>query len=535
MQECALPVNGVNVDECIRKYLYIIAVKGDPRMKHRPALFASPLFASPLFASLLFAALLFAFAPLSLSAQADVTGLKSFSLDNGLEVFILENHNVPLARVQITFRTGAISQTPQTAGLFHLYEHMLFKGNRTYPTQSALQAALKELGVGDWNGGTSAEDVSYYFTVPSDKTDKGIQFWADAVRFPLFDPAELDMEKNVVVNEILGYLSDPDNIYGSAVERAMFWKYPWRKDVSGSEALVRSATIPVLREMQNTWYVPNNAAIFVGGDVDPAGVRAAVQKYFGDWKKAKDPWLPPPPAHPAPQKDALLVLPDDQMYPGIISVSLQFRGPDVLADTGATYAADALGNLVSDPNGKFKADIFSKVPGQYRKESISEVYATQRDGGLIMFSTLMLISPQGDTFARLSALKTAFTAEMAAIASTPAFFSADNFNVMKRQLTDDRIWERETVNGFIGSLSFWWSSATTSYYLGYTDALQKVTQKDIAKYIADYILSKPGVMSIRMNPKDFEKEKAQALGQGWSVIAKDNAYWWTNQAREVTQ
>jgi len=142
-------------------------------MKHRPALFASPLFAS-----LLFAALLFAFAPLGLSAQADVTGLQSFTLDNGLEVFILENHNVPLARVQITFRTGAISQTPQTAGLFHLYEHMLFKGNRTYHTQSALQAALKELGVGDWNGGTSSEDVSYYFTVPSDKVDKGVQFWA---------------------------------------------------------------------------------------------------------------------------------------------------------------------------------------------------------------------------------------------------------------------------------------------------------------------------------------------------------------------
>ncbi len=95
----------------------------------------------------------------------------------------------------------------------------------------------------------------------------------------------------------------------------MFWKYPWRKDVSGSEALVRSATVPVLQDMQDTWYVPNNAALFVGGDVDPAGVRAAVQKYFGDWKKAKDPWSPPPPAHPAPQKDALLVSPTSRCTP----------------------------------------------------------------------------------------------------------------------------------------------------------------------------------------------------------------------------
>ena len=484
---------------------------------------------------LLFAALLFASAPLGLAAPADVTGLQTYTLDNGLEVFIMENHNVPLVRVQITFRTGGMSQTPQTAGLFHLYEHMLFKGNKAYPNQSALQAALKDLGVGDWNGGTSVEDVSYYFTVPSDKVAKGIQFWADAVRYPLFDPAELDTEKNVVVNEILGYLSDPDNIYSSAVERTMFWKYPWRKDVGGSEALVRSATIPVLKDMQNTWYVPNNAALFIGGDVDPAAARAAIQACFGDWKKTKDPWSPPPPAHPAPQKDAFMVYPDDQMYPGIISVSLQFRGPDVLADPPATYAADALGNLLDDPNGKFKTDIFNNVPGQYRKESISEAYSTQRDGGLIGFGTLMLVSPQKDTFARLASLKTAFAAEMGTIATSQSYFTADNFSVMKQQLTDDRIWERETVNGFIGSLSFWWSSASTSYYLGYTDALRQVTPPDIATFIATYILSKPSVMSIRMNPKDFEAEKAQAQDQGWTVISKDNAYWWADQAKGVSQ
>jgi zinc protease len=338
-----------------------------------------------------------------------------------------------------------------------------------------------------------------------------------------------------VVSEILGGFSDPGNIYGSAIQKALFWKYPWRKDVAGSEALVRAATVQMLRDMRDTWYIPNNAALFVGGDVNPAGVRAAVQKYLGDWKKTADPWSPPPPAHPAPQKDALLVFPDDQMYPGIISVSLQFRGPDVLADTNATYAADALGNLVSDPNGKFKADMFNKVPGQYRKENISEAYSTQRDGGLIIFGTLMLISQQKDTFARLAALKTAFAAEMGTIASTPSYFSSDNFNVMKKQLTDDRIWERETVNGFIGSLSFWWSSASTSYYLGYTDALQRVSPKEITKYVTDYILAKPSVLSIRMNPKDFEKEKAAALAQGWSVIAKDSAYGWADAAQGGTQ
>ncbi|MGA2976313.1 MAG: pitrilysin family protein [Spirochaetia bacterium] len=465
----------------------------------------------------------------------DVTGLQNYVLDNGMEVFILENHTVPLARIQITFRTGSISQTPQTAGLFHLYEHMLFKGNKAYPTQTALQAAMKDLGVADWNGGTSQEDVSYYFTVPSDRMEKGIEFWADAVRYPLLDAGELATEKDVVVSEILGYLSDPANIYGSAVDKAMFWKYPWRKDVSGSESLVRSATPQIMRDIRDTWYVPNNAALFVGGDVDPKAVQAAVQRSFGDWKKAKDPWASPPPPHPTPQKDAFLVFPDEQMYEGIVAVDLQFRGPDVTRNPESTYAADVLLKLLDDPNGKFKSDIFGKVPGLYKKEYIEAQYPTQRDGGVLTLSTYMLLAPRQDTFARIAALKKAFTDEMAAIASDPGYFSQSSYTVLKRQILDERVWERETVDGFIGALSFWWSAASTAYYLGYNDALQRVTQPDIAKLISDYVSSRTSVLSVQMNPKDFEKEKASAAQQRWTVITKDNAYWWADQGKGGSQ
>jgi len=474
-------------------------------------------------------------APLAGALGQAVTGLQSYVLDNGMEVFILENHAVPLARIQVTFRTGGMSQTPQTAGLFHLYEHMLFKGNAAHPTQSDLQAAMKELGVADWNGGTSNESVSYYFTVPSDKTALGIQFWADAARTPLLDAAELETEKNVVVNEILGYLSDPGSIYGSAVDKALFWKYPWRKDVSGSETLVRAATVQALQEIRDTWYVPNNSAIFVGGDVDPEAVRAAVQKSFGDWKKALDPWSPPPTPQEGPAKDVFLVYPDDQMYAGIVSVSLDMRGPDVTLDPASTYAADVWGKLLEDPNGKFKSDIFQKVPGMYKKEYMGAGYATQRDGGYVSFSTLMVLSQGKNTFDRLAGLKQAFTGEVSAMASTPTYFTENDYAVLERQLADERIWERETVDGFIGELSFWWSTASTGYYMGYSDQLQKMTRADIAAFLRRYVIGKTAVMSIRMNPKDYAREKAAAEKSGWTVVTKDNAFWWSDQGKAGAQ
>ncbi len=469
------------------------------------------------------------------AAGQQVTGLATYTLPNGLEVFVLENHAVPLARIQITFRTGAMSQSPQTAGLFHLYEHMMFKGNAAHPTQTDLQAAMKELGVADWNGGTSQESVSYYFTVPSDKAAQGIQFWADAVRTPLLNPDELATEKDVVVNEILGYLSDPDNIYSSAIDNALFWKYPWRKDVSGSEALVRAATVPVLQKIRDTWYVPDNAALFVGGDVDPAEVRAAVQKSFGDWKRAPDPWTPPPPPHPELTRDVLLVYPDQAMYRGVFSVDLEYRGPDVATTPDPTYSADVLGGLIEDPNGTFKADIFAKVPGLYKKEYQAAAYATQRDGGYIYYTTYGLVSPNQDTFARLVQLRQAYEAEMKTIASDPGYFTQSDLDVLKRRLGDDVILERETVDGFINALSFWWSSASTAYYLGYRDHLLAVTKPQIARFITDYIVGHHGVLAVRMNPADFDREKASAEKQGWTVITADNAYWWKSAATGGTR
>jgi zinc protease len=459
----------------------------------------------------------------------EVTGYRKVDLDNGLELFILENHVVPLARIEITFRCGSIAQTADTAGLFHLYEHMLFKGNRVYRSQSEFQVALKELGVASWNGSTSPEAVTYYITVPSDRVEKGIEFWANAVCYPLLEASELETEKDVVANEVRGSIADPALVFESAVDKALYWKYPWRRDVVGSEKSIRAATVQVMRDIRDTWYVPNNTALFVGGDVDPAAVLAAVKKHFGDWRKRGDPWASPPPAHPATPKDALLVYPDEQMYQGVAFVEILFRGPDVLADPGATYAADVWGKFLEDPNGRFKASIWSKVPDLYKKEYLWASYSTQRDGGYITFSTYLLVSSQKSTFERLADLKKAIAEEIAAMTSDQSYFSPKDYEILKSKLADERIYQRETVDGFVSDLSFWWASASTAYYDGYVENLKRAGFPQLRRFLSDYVASRTSVLAARMNPKDFAREQPGAEKAGFSVITRDNAFWWAGK------
>jgi zinc protease len=453
-------------------------------------------------------------------------GFERRVLDNGLEVFVVENHVVPLARIQITFRCGAIAQAPETAGVFHLYEHMLFKGNAAYRTQSDFQAAMKELGVSTWNGGTSTEYVTYYFTVPSDQLEKGIAFWANAVRGPLLEAGELEREKDVVANEIKGTFGQPDDVFQSGVDRALYWQYPWRRDVSGSEQSVRAATTATLRALKDRYYVPNNAALFVGGDVTVDAVLAAARKYFGDWPKAVDPWASPPAAHPGLAKDVPLVYSDAQMYEGFAYVEIVFRGPDVLADPASTWAADTWGKLLEDPNGRFKSAIYAKVPGLYKKEYLWAYYLTQRDGGYVSFSTYLQVSKSKPTGQRVLELARAIQDELSAMANEAGYFTDHDFQVLKAQLLDGRILEQETASGLIGELSFWWASSSTDYYLGYAGALARTGPADIARWLQTWLIGRPAVLAVRLSGQDYKREIDANIKMGFSAITKDNAYWW---------
>ncbi|MBQ1591676.1 MAG: insulinase family protein, partial [Treponema sp.] len=126
------------------------------------------------------------------------------TLSNGLTVFTSENHAVPLVYIEIAVKAGGVTQTKENAGLFHLYEHMMFKGNSLYPDAASVQKALSDMGCTNWNGTTGLNCVNYFITVPSDQLETGLAFWNAAIRSPLMKEDELEKEKKVVLSEIQG-------------------------------------------------------------------------------------------------------------------------------------------------------------------------------------------------------------------------------------------------------------------------------------------------------------------------------------------
>jgi zinc protease len=221
-------------------------------------------------------------------------GISNRALDNGLDVIVVENHGVPLATIEICAKNGAYTEPPELDGLSHLYEHMFFKANREIPSQELYMKRTRELGM-HWNGTTSEERVNYYFTLHKDDLAEGLKFMHDAVRYPLFLREELLREREVVAAEFDRAESDPFYHLARAMGQKLWYKYFSRKDVLGDRQIVLSADEGKLRLIQSRYYIPNNSALVVAGDMEPGEVFRQVTEIFGGWEPREDPFKIPNP------------------------------------------------------------------------------------------------------------------------------------------------------------------------------------------------------------------------------------------------
>jgi zinc protease len=479
---------------------------------------------------LLASLLLTAFAAIALRAEGveGVQGLNRYKLANGLEVYAYRDDAVPLARVQVAFRAGAVSQTPESAGLFRLYERMLLRGSNGRSDDSGIRAALASLGASEWRGGIGTEHSDYWIRLPSSKVKEGIAFWAGVFVSPHLDESLLETEKAAVIEEIRAQASDPDSIYEAGFAKRLFSKFPWRRDPAGSEKAVRGATLASLKAAVEPWLVPNNAALFVGGNVDPEEARAAAEAAFGGWEAGPDPWaksLPPNPRLGVP-RPTWLVFPDSSMPEGKGRIEVRYRGPDIASDPSSSYAADLWSAMVGPASGRFKTALESNVP-KLAAESVAASYVSQRDGGWISISSYFDVDSDSPAVERARAFKErARGYEITAMKGDKSYFPEDEYAQARERLLHDRDAVADTAEGMVGNLAFWWATASIEYYAGYPAALEKTGFKELSAFLDTYVMRNLEVVALRMNPIDIEREKRSFASSGFQTVDASNAFWW---------
>ncbi|HEU5234151.1 MAG TPA: pitrilysin family protein [Terriglobales bacterium] len=215
-----------------------------------------------------------------------------YKLPNGLRVVLSPDHSAPTVAVAVYYRIGFRVEPRDRTGFAHLFEHMMFQGSQNLGKMEMIK--LVQQNGGTLNGSTRFDFTNYFEIVPANKLET--MLWAEADRMRGLDVNEdnLKNQQGVVGNEVkVNVLNRP---YGGFpwLDMPQYANTNWYNahNFYGDLKDIEAATLPDVQQFFKTYYAPNNAALAVVGDFDPADARKMVQKYFANIpaaKKVKEP------------------------------------------------------------------------------------------------------------------------------------------------------------------------------------------------------------------------------------------------------
>ncbi|MGB6269712.1 MAG: insulinase family protein, partial [Olleya sp.] len=215
---------------------------------------------------------------------------EKFTLDNGLEVILHEDHSDPIVAVATLMHVGSNREKPGKTGFAHFFEHMSFNDSENVPV-GANRKMIPEWG-GSRNGGTSNDYTVYYEVVPKDAFEKIM--WIDSDRFGYMintvTKEALEREKQVVKNEKRQRVDNAAYGYTDEIIRKNLYPegHPYNWTVIGALPDLQAATIDDVKEFYKQYYGAKNASLVIAGDIDVAETKKLVEQWFGEIPSGPD-------------------------------------------------------------------------------------------------------------------------------------------------------------------------------------------------------------------------------------------------------
>ena len=408
------------------------------------------------------------------------------TLDNGLQVLVIEDNSVPLATIEIAVHNGSFTEDSQYNGLSHLYEHMFFKANKDIPSQEAYLQRVHELGI-SFNGTTGDERVNYFFTLPKGNLDAGLSFMNSAIRYPLFLSEEMKKEDPVVDGEFQRAESNPAFGLFQDFNKNMWGDLVTRKNAIGIHEVILNATPEKMHAIQNKYYYPNNSLLTVAGDVKHDEIFEKVKAVMGDWKPAGFDIFqqyPVPEFKPLTESKTFITISPNAKIP---IVTMGWMGPDTRNDVKSTYVADVFSYILSQSSSKFQQQLIDSGLAY----QVQFFYQTEKYVGPIQLFVVPNPNKLKECMKKVNDLISEF--------DRSDFFTDEQLQNAKDQLTIEQTYNSEKTSQFVHLVSYWWASANIDYYTTYTDNLNKVTRQDVVDYVHKYIKGKPMVAGILLS------------------------------------
>nr|WP_245845178.1 pitrilysin family protein [Pseudothioclava arenosa] len=220
-------------------------------------------------------------------APARAETVSHFTLENGLEAVVIEDHRAPVVVHMVWYKAGAADERPGKSGIAHYLEHLMFKGTDDL-APGELSKTVAANGGSD-NAFTSYDYTAYFQRIAADRLELVMKMEADRMRDLILSEDDWKTERDVILEERAQRTdSDPRALFGEQKQAALYLNHPYGTPVIGWRHEMEALTREDALEWYRSFYAPNNAVLVVAGDVTPDAVRALAETYYGPLAPSPD-------------------------------------------------------------------------------------------------------------------------------------------------------------------------------------------------------------------------------------------------------
>ncbi len=206
-------------------------------------------------------------------------------LPNGLRVLLVPKPKSPTTTVLVLVEAGSEYETKDINGISHFLEHLVFKGTTKRPAAGMISAELDGLGA-QYNAFTSQQYTGYWAKVQSPKTKEAIELVCDLYLNPIFNEAEMNKERGVIIEELNMYEDTPMRKVGDYFTELLYGDQPAGWDIGGTAEVIKKITRQQVADYRSLHYVPGKTTVVVAGDFSKKQVLADIIRSCGSMKKA---------------------------------------------------------------------------------------------------------------------------------------------------------------------------------------------------------------------------------------------------------
>src|SRR3989344_4760893 len=215
-----------------------------------------------------------------------MANFKKTILKNGLRIVLAPQADSLTVTVLVLVATGSKYETKEINGISHFLEHLCFKGTKKRPTALAITSELDGIG-SEYNAFTGEEYTGYHAKVEARHTDKILDIISDLYVNPIFDPAEIEKEKGVIIEELNMYEDLPMRKVQEVFTELLYGDQPAGWPIAGKKEIIRRLTREEIVKYRGAHYVANATAIIVSGGFNEKKILEKIGSSFKNILTAK--------------------------------------------------------------------------------------------------------------------------------------------------------------------------------------------------------------------------------------------------------